>query len=345
MRSSESGRRGGHTLSRPRQEQHVRGCAPLPVALMLLDRMLGCLLGGAIGDAFGYEVELGPGLKIKKRYGGRESRNRSITRKIRVSNDTQMTLLSWKNRPVESKRSEEQEHSRWRRTSGSHISTGSTRKKNSIRGGSRSARSQKTRGCGGGRLRETCLAALRAGGRGSPEKPINDSKGCGGVMRVAPLGLLQKWRPTEAAELAARAAALTHGHPSGYLSAAAMAAIVRLTLDAVDPEDAARRAKGIVSHWKDVQETTGKIDAALKAAQRRDGEPRDKPQRARQRMGWRGGSQHRTVQRSYRPILSGSAVNRSEPRRRQRLDRLDCGTIVRGVEGSGRFAERVGKEA
>ena len=33
----------------------------------------------------------------------------------------------------------------------------------------------------------TCLAALHAGGSGTPDKPINDSKGCGGVMRVAPL--------------------------------------------------------------------------------------------------------------------------------------------------------------
>src|SRR5208283_5500841 len=29
----------------------------------------------------------------------------------------------------------------------------------------------------------TCLSALISGGRGTPETPINDSKGCGGVMR------------------------------------------------------------------------------------------------------------------------------------------------------------------
>src|SRR5208282_3303470 len=40
----------------PRQEEYVRRCSPPPVAPMLLDRMLGCLLGGAVGDAFGYEV-------------------------------------------------------------------------------------------------------------------------------------------------------------------------------------------------------------------------------------------------------------------------------------------------
>lgn len=39
----------------------------------------------------------------------------------------------------------------------------------------------------------TCLAALRStrhGARGTPTDPINDSKGCGGVMRAAPAGLV-----------------------------------------------------------------------------------------------------------------------------------------------------------
>ena len=35
----------------------------------------------------------------------------------------------------------------------------------------------------------TCLSALRSGRMGTMEEPINDSKGCGGVMRVAPVGL------------------------------------------------------------------------------------------------------------------------------------------------------------
>ena len=36
----------------------------------------------------------------------------------------------------------------------------------------------------------TCLSALRAGGHGTIDTPINDSKGCGAAMRAAPLGLL-----------------------------------------------------------------------------------------------------------------------------------------------------------
>ncbi len=254
----------------------MRGCAPLPVEPMLLDRMLGCLLGGAVGDAFGYEVEFDHWPQIKKRFGAKGIEKPAVhDGKIRVSDDTQMTLFTLEGL-VRSKQAVEQHdiptvvegirlaYLDWLYTQGEQPN--GWKPVGKIAKDSRLRRRQAPG--------TTCLAALRAGGRGSPEKPINDSKGCGGVMRVAPLGLLQKWQPTEAAELAARAAALTHGQPSGYLSAAAMAAIVRLTLDAVDPEDAARRAKGIVSNWKGVQETTHKIDAALEAAQRPDGDPR-----------------------------------------------------------------------
>jgi ADP-ribosylglycohydrolase len=113
-----------------------------------------------------------------------------------------------------------------------------------------------------------------AGGDGSPEKPLNDSKGCGGVMRIAPLGLLTHFEPAKVMELAARAAALTHGHPSGYLSAASMAAIVRLTLDVPDLAANAQTVKGIVSSWKESGEVIGKIDAALAAARASNGNHR-----------------------------------------------------------------------
>lgn len=70
----------------------------------------------------------------------------------------------------------------------------------------------------------TCLSALRAGGNGTPESPANHSKGCGGIMRAAPAGLC--FEPGKAFEVGVRAAALTHGHPSGYLPAGCLAYLV-----------------------------------------------------------------------------------------------------------------------
>ncbi len=83
----------------------------------------------------------------------------------------------------------------------------------------------------------TCLSALHAGGMGSMAEPPNDSMGCGGVMRVAPVGLFaQRWfgdvrKPgvlREVARAGAAAAALTHGHPMGYIPAGVLAALVAL---------------------------------------------------------------------------------------------------------------------
>jgi ADP-ribosyl-[dinitrogen reductase] hydrolase len=96
----------------------------------------------------------------------------------------------------------------------------------------------------------TCLSALGQGGHGSPERPLNDSKGCRGVMRVAPIGLLPTLDTTKAADLAARAAALTHGHPSGYISAAALAAIVRVMLDGSGLSAAVQAAQRICRRGK-----------------------------------------------------------------------------------------------
>jgi ADP-ribosylglycohydrolase len=80
---------------------------------------------------------------------------------------------------------------------------------------------------------------------GTVEAPLNDSKGCGGVMRVAPVGLLGGDR----FDLGCDVAALTHGHPSGYLAAGALAEILARLLDdrslpeALDAAEARLRAR------------------------------------------------------------------------------------------------------
>lgn len=82
----------------------------------------------------------------------------------------------------------------------------------------------------------SCLSALSSGKKGSINEPINNSKGCGGVMRVAPVGLFY---PKESSfSLAADFAALTHGHPSGYLSAGALAYMIALIIKGQDIDTA-----------------------------------------------------------------------------------------------------------
>lgn len=75
----------------------------------------------------------------------------------------------------------------------------------------------------------TCLSALSSGDMGTFGMRINRSKGCGGVMRTAPVGLLMGVNDTnyrDADELAAQAAAITHGHDLGFIPAAMLSDIV-----------------------------------------------------------------------------------------------------------------------
>ena len=76
---------------------------------------------------------------------------------------------------------------------------------------------------------KTCLSALSAKEPGSVKEPINGSKGCGGVMRVAPVGLFFCGTETDVKEVArvgAEAAAITHGHTLGWMPAAVLAQMV-----------------------------------------------------------------------------------------------------------------------
>ena len=78
------------------------------------------------------------------------------------------------------------------------------------------------------------LSALRKGGDGSFDRPINDSSDSSGLVRVVPAGLIfDRSKEKELSvstddviELAARIAALTQGNPLGFVPAAALAEIV-----------------------------------------------------------------------------------------------------------------------
>jgi len=254
-----------------RQEQYVRA-VKAPADPALTDRILGCLLGGAVGDAMGYAVEFARWDEIKERFGP-GGIDRPVVKhggQINVSDDTQMTLFTL----------EGLLHSKAALAAGDFDEVVANIRRSYLdwlntQEGGRSRAGLAATIAADPRLRRrrapgtTCISALQAGGNGAPQTPLNDSKGCGGVMRVAPIGLLPSLTPEHAAELAARAAALTHGHPSGYWSAAAMAAMVRIALDGVGLAQAARRACAIITGRRGADETLAMIEAALSAATRR----------------------------------------------------------------------------
>lgn len=230
-----------------------------------LQQYTGCLLGGAAGDALGYAVEFTSAEAIFRRYGPAGIRSYALRDGLAlISDDTQMTMF----------------------TAAGLLACGA-------QGGDPAARQayaqsiasayldwyQTQRHSGpvpakgsGGWLMDvpdlysprapgnTCMSALAAGGKGTVEQPANHSKGCGGVMRAAPIGLYFAGRPEPIAfsdQIGADAGAVTHGHTMGWIPSAMLAHIVRrivengdTILDAVtDGLDSMERTFAGVAHW------------------------------------------------------------------------------------------------
>ncbi len=107
----------------------------------------------------------------------------------------------------------------------------------------------------------TCLWSLRTGRIGTVAAPLNSRKGCGGVMRVAPAGLA--FPPEQAFHHGVEFAAITHGHPSGYLPAGALAGLIAYLLEGRPLEEAIAGAVAMLRCWPGHEETLQCIEMAL----------------------------------------------------------------------------------
>jgi len=112
---------------------------------------------------------------------------------------------------------------------------------------------------------KTCVSALLSGKYGKVHERINDSKGCGGVKRVAPIGLYTS-RKT-AFELGCECAAITHGHPSGYLAAGVFAQIISALIAGFELKEAIFEALDILADYQDYEECNRIMRKAVKLAQ------------------------------------------------------------------------------
>ena len=110
----------------------------------------------------------------------------------------------------------------------------------------------------------TCLTALRdTETPGAPAR--NNSKGCGGVMRMAPVGLFAD-SADEAFMLGCELSALTHGHPSGWFAGGAMAAMISTLRDGGDIDDALAVALDNLAGQLDADETIAALERAADLA-------------------------------------------------------------------------------
>jgi ADP-ribosylglycohydrolase len=195
-----------------------------------LDYLKACILAGAIGDALGWPIEFKSYEEILQIYGksGCTKLKANQMGIVEVTDDTQMTLFTLEGIAnclyfdtfSSFAASVWNSYLRWHKTqSGMDVT-----KKSDFFDLMSYPQLFFQRSPG-----NTCLSALRGRIMGTVENPFNDSKGCGGVMRVAPVGYF--FKKDEAFEHGCIAAALTHGHPLGYLSSGALAYMISLIFD------------------------------------------------------------------------------------------------------------------
>ena len=198
------------------------------------------MIGGAVGDALGYPVEFMSYHGIIVKYGRNGITRYELNKDgiAEISDDTQMTLFTANGTlfcftryathgvlgasPADYIRDS---HIEWLQTQTGEIDY-TKQHFNWIRE-VKGLHARRAPGI-------TCLTALQSLADG--KEVINDSKGCGGIMRVVPLALFAA-NPTihnhtrqhliYFAKEAGKAAALTHKHPLGYIPAAFLAILIQ----------------------------------------------------------------------------------------------------------------------
>ena len=105
----------------------------------------------------------------------------------------------------------------------------------------------------------TCLSSISSGKMGTLSDPINHSRGCGGVMRAAPCAVFPN-----AFDLGCRVAAITHGHPGGYISAGALAQLLQKLYYGQSLPDA---VNDLIEELDQVEDAESTHDALQKAVE------------------------------------------------------------------------------
>lgn len=204
---------------------------------MYYDYIKGSLFGGAVGDALGYPVEFLTKEKIYSKYGeeGIKEYDLSHNGKALISDDTQMTLFTAKGILLGEMRSYLKgisanpstyvfyAYQDWLHTQNQIYS-----KSNLTDDWLMDVSELYNRRAPG----NTCLEALSFYNNSKLfddfiSKKINNSKGCGGIMRIAPLALRFSNCSAEVLDKqAAQISAITHSHPLGYMPSAILNHII-----------------------------------------------------------------------------------------------------------------------
>jgi ADP-ribosyl-[dinitrogen reductase] hydrolase len=249
-------------------------------------RILGCMLGGAVGDAMGAPVEFMTLEEICRRFGktGVTGFEKAYGRRGAFTDDTQMTMFTAEGLILSAVRREYTEENmvipaiyhaylRWLYTQETEKQEqlishhGSCSVVDGILTGFKNLYSRRSPD-------STCLHALRSGQMGTMNNPLNNSKGCGGIIRVAPIGLAFS-KPETAFRRGCESAAITHGHPSGYLAAGFLSALLSMLLTGKSLDEAIQRTSSLLKANKNSKECLLAVEKAVELSQRRNLSPEE----------------------------------------------------------------------
>lgn len=234
-----------------------------------LEKFIGCLMGGAIGDAMGAPIEFLKYEQIQEKYGedGIDTLILDKNRKAYITDDTQMTLFTadglikscLKNEDYNCEKEPDyniiyNSYKDWHKCqTGQHIN-----------GGWISALKEvhqfRSPGC-------TCMAYTQENKEpGSISNPTNDRNGNGGIMRVAPIGLMYHRNPELAFKVGAETTALTHGSPNAYLSGGFQAALIAYILQGNSILASINKVKDILIKYPNHEDVLKKVNSVIQYA-------------------------------------------------------------------------------
>jgi len=239
-----------------------------------IEHFKGCIIGGAIGDALGAPIEFMTIDQIRSQFGeiGLTDYSEAYGQKVAITDDTQMTLFTAEGLILSKVRQEYQGDKgvisagyhallRWLYTQETNLQDtliqnhGTCSIVDGLLTGYQELFSLRAPG-------NSCLSSLKSGKMGTAADPIDNSKGCGGVMRMAPVGLAYD-DAEKAFYFGCQLTALTHGHPTGYLAAGTFASMISLIISGNSLEEAIENSFLILKSNKNHEETLKAIDNAV----------------------------------------------------------------------------------
>ena len=237
----------------------------------------GSLLAGAVGDALGAPIEFMSLDQIRSAFGpnGLSDYTPAYGRKGSITDDTQMTLFTAEGLILSRVRAEYRSRKgvidagyhallRWLYTQETGLQDhlvnqfGTCSIVDGVLTGYQELFSQRAPG-------NSCLSALRSGRMGRINDPVNNSKGCGAVMRMAPVGLIYT-DAAEAFDTGCRLGAITRGHPTGYLTSGLFASMISLIIQGLSLTDAMDESLKFIKSKNGFEETLASLENALDLA-------------------------------------------------------------------------------